>query len=73
MSEYKKVVESLKELVYKWENIPKICDDIILAAVLWWASDIHIEPLSSYVRLRYRRDWELSEILEYQNFYLILF
>lgn len=68
MNWYKKTVESLKELVYKWDDIPKICDDIILAWVLWEASDIHIEPLSSYVRLRYRRDWELSEILEYQNF-----
>jgi len=66
--EYKQKVEALKEMVYKWDNIPEICDIIILSAVLWWASDIHIEPLSSYVRLRYRRDWDLSEILEYQNF-----
>jgi type IV pilus assembly protein PilB len=68
MSWYKETIEWLKELVYKWDNVPKICDDIILAWVLWDASDIHIEPLSSYVRLRYRRDWELSEILEYQSF-----
>jgi len=33
-----------------------------------WASDIHIEPLSKYIRLRYRVDWELREILEYQPF-----
>jgi len=65
---YTSTVEELKELVYKWEDIPLICDTIILAWVLWNASDIHIEPLSSYVRLRYRRDWDLSEILEYQNF-----
>ena len=65
---YKSIIEELKELVYKWDNIPLICDKIILAWVLWDASDIHIEPLSSYVRLRYRRDWDLSEILEYQNF-----
>jgi len=68
MSTYREALEQLKDLVYKWENIPKICDDIILAAVLWWASDIHVEPLSSYVRLRYRIDWELHEILEYQTF-----
>lgn len=66
---YKEVVDSLKDLVYKWDDIQKICDNIILAAVLWWASDIHIEPLSSYVRLRYRIDWELREILEYQSFF----
>jgi type IV pilus assembly protein PilB len=39
-----------------------------LAAVLAEASDIHIEPLSSFVRLRYRIDGDLKEILEYQSF-----
>ena len=67
-TEYKQNIEKLKEIVYKWDNIQEICDLIIFTAVLWDASDIHIEPLSSYVRLRYRRDWDLSEILEYQNF-----
>jgi type IV pilus assembly protein PilB len=65
---YKEIINKLKELVYSWDNIQKICDYIILWAVLDWASDIHIEPLTSYVRLRYRVDWELREILEYQNF-----
>ncbi len=65
---YSEVVEDLKNMVYKWDNIQKVCDYVILAAVLWESSDIHIEPLSSYVRLRYRLDWELREILEYQNF-----
>lgn len=66
--DYKTTLEELKNLVYKWDNIQRICDVIILAAVLWDASDIHIEPLSSYVRLRYRVDGELREILEYQSF-----
>ncbi len=66
--EHKQVIELLKDLIYKWDNVQQICDYIILWAVLWEASDIHIEPLSSYIRLRYRIDWELSEILEYQNF-----
>jgi len=66
--EHKKVIEQLKELVYKWDNVQKICDYVILWAVLWGSSDIHIEPLSSYVRLRYRVDGELKEILEYQSF-----
>lgn len=65
---YNEVVEQLKELVYKWDDIQKVCDYMILAAVLWDSSDIHVEPLSSFVRLRYRLDWELREILEYQNF-----
>ena len=66
--EYTTTLDELKNLVYKWDNIQKICDTIIFAAVLWNASDIHIEPLSSYVRLRYRVDGELREILEYQSF-----
>lgn len=66
--DYKTSLEELKNLVYKGDNIQKICDIIILTAVLWDASDIHVEPLSSYVRLRYRIDGELREILEYQSF-----
>ncbi len=65
---YTEVINSLKELVYSWDDVQKICDYMILWAVLEWASDIHIEPLTSYVRLRYRVDWELKEILEYQSF-----
>ncbi len=65
---YKETIDNLKELVYSWENVQLICDYIILWAVLSWASDIHIEPLSSFVRLRYRVDGELKEVLEYQNF-----
>ncbi|MFA5917349.1 MAG: GspE/PulE family protein [Candidatus Gracilibacteria bacterium] len=66
--QYKEILEILKNLVYKGDNVQQICDYIILGAVLGDASDIHIEPLSSYVRLRYRIDGELREILEYQNF-----
>lgn len=62
------VLNYLKEIIHSWDDIAKICDYIILWAVLSWASDIHIEPLSRFVRLRYRVDWELKEILEYQNF-----
>jgi len=65
---YKEAVDKLKDLVYKWDNIQEVCDYIILAAVLWWSSDVHIEPLTSYVRIRYRLDGELREVLEYQNF-----
>lgn len=64
----KEVIDALKELVYKWDNVQQICDYMILWAVLSSASDIHVEPLTSYVRLRYRIDGELREILEYQNF-----
>lgn len=66
--DYKTIITQLKDLVYKGDNIQQICDYIISAAVIGEASDIHVEPLSSFVRLRYRVDGELREILEYQSF-----
>ena len=61
-------VNTLKELIYKGENIAQICDLIIIGAVEMGSSDIHIEPLSHIVRIRYRIDGMLREILEYQPF-----
>lgn len=61
-------VEILKEQIYKWENIGQICDLMIIGAVEMGSSDIHIEPLTHIVRLRYRVDGALREILEYQTF-----
>ena len=52
----KDIIDTLKDLVYKGDNVQKICDYMILGAVLSGASDIHVEPLSSFVRLRYRVD-----------------
>lgn len=49
-------VELLKEQIYKGENISQICDLMIIGAVEMGSSDIHIEPLTSHVRLRYRID-----------------
>ncbi len=63
--EFKEFVEKLKENIARWDNVAQVCDDIIMAAVLWETSDIHIEPISSYVRIRFRRDWVMQEILEY--------
>jgi type IV pilus assembly protein PilB len=61
-------IELLKEQIYKGENIWQICDLMIIGAVEMGSSDIHIEPLTNIVRLRYRIDGELREILEYQTF-----
>ena len=63
-----KTIENLREQIYKWENIQSICDMIINAGVENKASDIHIEPLTAVVRLRYRVDGALREVLEYQPF-----
>ncbi|MBX9809355.1 Flp pilus assembly complex ATPase component TadA, partial [Candidatus Gracilibacteria bacterium] len=61
-------IDTLKNAIYKGENISQICDLIIMGAVVSGSSDIHIEPLTNIVRLRYRLDGMLTEILEYQNF-----
>lgn len=61
-------VATLKELIYKGENIAEICNLMIIGAVEMGSSDIHIEPLTHIVRLRYRVDGQLREILEYQPF-----
>lgn len=58
----------LKDEIYKWDNAQRICDLIIASAVEIWSSDIHIEPLSNVVRVRFRVDWILKEIVEYQTF-----
>lgn len=68
MATYIATLDELKNLVYKGDDIQKICELVIYAAVLGGASDIHVEPLSTFVRLRYRVDGELREILEYQSF-----
>lgn len=62
------LVSLLKEEIYKGDNAQKICDLVISAAADMGASDIHIEPLSNVVRIRYRVDGVLQEILEYQLF-----
>jgi type IV pilus assembly protein PilB len=61
-------IENLKNEVYKGDNAQLICNLIIGGAVAIKASDIHIEPLSNFVRVRYRVDGVLSEIVEYQQF-----
>lgn len=61
-------IESLKNEVYKGDNAQLICNLIIWGAVATKASDIHIEPLSNFVRVRYRVDGVLEEIVEYQQF-----
>lgn len=47
------------------KNAPavKLVDSIIVNAVKARASDIHIEPFEKYIRIRYRVDGELLEVL----------
>ncbi|MGN0328221.1 MAG: GspE/PulE family protein [Lachnospira sp.] len=51
------------------ENAPIVLliNNIIEQAVRSRASDIHIEPMERYIRVRYRIDGNLKEVLNYDN------
>ena len=46
-------------------DVVKIFDNLLTVAVEVGASDIHIEPLESYCRIRIRIDWILEELVQY--------
>ncbi len=46
-------------------DVVKIFDNLLTVAVEEWASDIHIEPLESYCRIRIRIDGILEELVQY--------
>jgi type IV pilus assembly protein PilB len=48
-------------------RISRIMEIILAGAIATDASDVHLEPEESYVRLRYRLDGILTDILEFDN------
>lgn len=46
-------------------NIVEIFDNLLTIWVEEWASDIHIEPMENYSRIRLRIDWVLIELVQY--------
>lgn len=58
------VKEELEEL-YDVKNAPvvKLIDSIIKNAIKAKSSDIHIEPFENYIKIRYRIDGSLQEVL----------
>lgn len=46
-------------------DVVKIFDNLLTIAVEEWASDIHIEPLENYSRIRIRIDGVLQELIQY--------
>ena len=58
-------LEILKKAIFNEEDPASICDLMIICAVEINASDIHLEPEETRIRLRYRVDGLLREILEY--------
>ncbi|MEK9181970.1 MAG: GspE/PulE family protein [Patescibacteria group bacterium] len=73
LDDVKKMSEELL-LDKKTYNTSKILEVILAGALAVEASDIHIEPEESYVRLRYRLDGVLTDILNFNEltFSLIL-
>jgi len=73
LDDVKKMSEELL-LDKKTYNTSKILEVIVAGALATEASDIHIEPEESYVRLRYRLDGVLTDILNFNQitFNLIL-
>lgn len=60
-NEYKKALES----AIMQSDVIKIFDNLLTIAVEEWASDIHIEPLENYSRIRIRIDGILIELVQY--------
>ena len=58
----------------KGYRISRILEIIIAGAIATGASDVHLEPEESYVRLRYRLDGVLTDILDFdtETFKLLL-
>ena len=46
-------------------DIVAIFDNLLTISVEEWASDIHIEPMENYSRIRIRIDWLLQELVQY--------
>ena len=46
-------------------DVVRIFDNLLTIAVEEWASDIHIEPMENYCRIRIRIDWILNELVQY--------
>lgn len=72
LDDVKKLSEDLL-LSKKTYNTSKILEIIIAGALVTEASDIHMEPEEEYVRLRYRLDGVLMDILNFnQSIYSLL-
>ena len=46
-------------------DAPKMATNLILHTLWLWASDIHVEPSETNVRIRTRVDWTLHQVTEY--------
>lgn len=73
VGETKKLIEETLQMK-KGSRISRILEIVLAGAVSVNASDIHVEPEETYVRLRYRLDGVLAEItnIDHETYKLIL-
>jgi len=64
LSEMKDIEDSLSDEEVRNAPVVKLIDSIIDNAVKARASDIHVEPFQNHVKVRYRIDGELVEVLK---------
>lgn len=62
--ETKQYKEGLSSAIMQ-SDVVKVFDNLLTVAVEEWASDIHIEPLENYCRIRIRIDGVLVELVQY--------
>lgn len=60
------IIKAIKDAIIAG-NVPDIIENIMKLSISLGASDIHIEPSKSVVRIRLRVDGVLREIVEYQS------
>ncbi len=53
-------IDNINDLEVKKEiwDIVTYMDNLFLAAIEYWASDIHIEPNENFILVRFRKDWD---------------
>jgi type IV pilus assembly protein PilB len=63
------IKKSIEQVISQKKSyrISRILEIILAGAIVVNASDVHIEPEESYVRLRYRLDGVLQDILEFDH------
>jgi len=73
LDDVKRLIEEILKLK-KSARISKILEIIVAGAMATGASDVHLEPEENYVRLRYRLDGVLTDILnlDHETFGLLL-
>ncbi len=66
IADVQKLIENVLQMKKSY-RISRILEIILAGAISTGASDVHLEPEEAYVRLRYRLDGILTDILEFDS------